>query len=224
QETPFYDYQTPTGPTRNASDGDAESPFFESTVSTSIIFQSQYSNRPRSTSPVKRSTLELLQKPVKFIRMDELKVEENIQKTFNRIFDISYGDKFIPNAVEKETRASGQRAMSGWFLEHLDGKAAYYMEELAALLKINDAARYPEKGGARESAWNLNIHGPLLELALKPLKSLKRELLTYARISPPFIPELRTDSFYDIISSKMVDFGIHSATYQQGLNAVPHNK
>ncbi|KAJ0133503.1 hypothetical protein HZ326_18579 [Fusarium oxysporum f. sp. albedinis] len=176
---------------------------------------SQSSNRSRSTSPVKRSTLELLQKPVNFIRMDELKVEENIQKTFNRIFDISYGDKFIPNAVEKETRASGQRAMSGWFLEHLDGKTAYYMEELAALLKINDAARYPEKGGARESAWNLDIHGPLLELALKQLKSLKRELLTHARISPPFIPELRTDSFYDIISCKMVDFGIHSATYQQ---------
>ncbi|EXL67923.1 hypothetical protein FOPG_15974 [Fusarium oxysporum f. sp. conglutinans race 2 54008] len=114
--------------------------------------------------------------------------------------------------------------MSGWFLEHLDGKTAYYMEELAALLKINDAARYPEKGGARESAWNLDIHGPLLELALKQLKSLKRELLTHARISPPFIPELRTDSFYDIISCKMVDFGIHSATYQQGLDAVPHNK
>ncbi|KAK2470020.1 hypothetical protein H9L39_18397 [Fusarium oxysporum f. sp. albedinis] len=38
QETPFYDNQTPTGPTRNASDGDAESPFFKSTVSTSIIF------------------------------------------------------------------------------------------------------------------------------------------------------------------------------------------
>ncbi|KAK2469557.1 hypothetical protein H9L39_18828 [Fusarium oxysporum f. sp. albedinis] len=185
QDTPFYDNQTPTGPTRNASDGDAESPFFKSTVSTSIIFHISI---------------------------------------FKSIFDISYGDKFIPNAVEKETRASGQRAMSGWFLEHLDGKTAYYMEELAALLKINDAARYPEKGGARESAWNLDIHGPLLELALKQLKSLKRELLTHARISPPFIPELRTDSFYDIISCKMVDFGIHSATYQQGLDAVPHNK
>ncbi|KAI3570698.1 hypothetical protein IWW34DRAFT_796453 [Fusarium oxysporum f. sp. albedinis] len=85
---------------------------------------SQSSNRFRSTSPVKRSTLELLQKPVKFIRMDELKVEENIQKTFNRIFDISYGDKFIPNAVEKEIRASGQRAISGWFLEQSDDKIA----------------------------------------------------------------------------------------------------
>jgi hypothetical protein len=60
---------------------------------------------------------------------------------------------------------------------------------------------------------------------------LKRELLAHARISPPFIPELRTDSFYDIISSKMIDFGITvqpSASTAQHiskvLNAVPHNK
>ncbi|KAI3567896.1 hypothetical protein IWW34DRAFT_812463 [Fusarium oxysporum f. sp. albedinis] len=162
QDTPFYDNQTPTGPTRNASDGDAESPFFKSTS----------------------------------------------KKTYRRHLTGSSISHMATNSyltqLRKRTRASGQRAMSGWFLEHLDDKTAYYMEELAALLKINDAARYPEKGGARESAWNLDIHGPLLELALKQLKSLKRELLTHARISPPFIPELRTDSFYDIISYNLI--------------------
>ncbi|KAF4340975.1 exostosin 3 [Fusarium beomiforme] len=231
QETPFNDNQTPTGPARTLRMAMPSRPFSNPPSLPPSSSTSQSSNRSRSTSPVKRSTLELLQKPVKFIPMDELTVEENIQKTFNRIFDISYGDKFIPNAVEKEIRASGQRAMSGWFFEHSDDKTAYYMEELAALLKIKDAARYLEKGGAHESAWNLDIHGPLLELALKPFKSLKRELLTHARISPPFIPELRTDSFYDIISSKMIDFGITvqpSASTAQHiskvLNAVPHNK
>ncbi|KAF5970394.1 exostosin 3 [Fusarium coicis] len=227
QEPPFDDNQTPTGPARMLRKVMPSRPFSNPPSLPPSSSTSQSSNRSRSTSPVKRSTLELLQKPVNFIPMDELKVEENLHKTFNRIFDISYGDEFIPNAVEKEIRASGQRAMPGWFFEHSDDKTAYYMEELAALLKIKDAARYLEKGGAHESAWNLDIHGPLLELALKPFKSLKRELLTHARISPPFIPELRTDSFYDIVSSKMIDFGITvqpSASTAQYISKVQSNR
>ncbi|KAF5709061.1 exostosin 3 [Fusarium mundagurra] len=142
QETPFDDNQTPTGPARTLRMAMPSRPFSNPPSLPPSSSTSQSSNRSRSTSPVKRSTLELLQKPVKFIPMHELKVEENIQKTFNRIFDISYGDEFIPNAVEKEIQASGQRAMSGWFFEHSDDKTTYYMKELAALLKIKDTARF----------------------------------------------------------------------------------
>ncbi|KAF4452149.1 exostosin 3 [Fusarium austroafricanum] len=231
QDTPFDDNQTPTGPARTLRMTIPTRPFSNPPTLPPSSSTSRSSNHSRSTSPVKRATLELLQKPVTFIPIDELKIQENIQNAFNRIFDISYGNKFIPRAIEKEIRASGQRIISGWFFEHSDDRTAQYVEELAALLKIKDTARYLEKGGAHESAWNLDVHGPLLELALKPFKSLKRELLTQARISPPFIPEIKTGSFYDIISSKMIDFGVtvkpSTSTAQHIsniLNTVPHNK
>ncbi|KAF4951268.1 hypothetical protein FSARC_12967 [Fusarium sarcochroum] len=231
QDTPFDDNQTPTGPSRTLRMTIPTRPFSNPPTLPPSSSASLPSNRSRSTSPVKRDTLALLKKPVQFIPMEDMKVEENMQKAFNRIFDISQGDRFIPNAAEQEVRTSTQRTMLGWFFEHSDDKTTYHMEELAALLKIRAAAKSRQKGGAAESAWNLDVHGPLLELALKPFRSLNREILTHARISRPFVPEMRTDSFYNMISSKMIDFGItvqpsvstaqHIRTV---LDAVPHDK
>jgi hypothetical protein len=158
-------------------------------------------------------------------------VQENMQKVFDRIFDISHGDKFIPNTVKNEIKTSSQRILSGWFFEHSDDKIEYHMEELATLVEIKEAAKSRQTLGASESAWNVDVHGPLLKLALKPFESLNREILTHARISTPFVPDMRMDSFYDMMSSKMIDWGItvrpSASTVQhisKVLDGLPHNK
>jgi hypothetical protein len=61
---------------------------------------------------------------------------------------------------------------------------------------------------ASEAAWNLEVYGPLLKLALVPFPSLCRDLLTTARISKPYIPEMHAASAYDCTRAKMVDWGV----------------
>lgn len=58
----------------------------------------------------------------------------------------------------------------------------------------------------REAAWNLEVHGPLLKLALTSFPSLRRDLLTTAHISKPFIPDMHAASAYDCTRAKMVDW------------------
>ncbi|TVY60590.1 hypothetical protein Focb16_v003160 [Fusarium oxysporum f. sp. cubense] len=121
--------------------------------------------------------------------------------------------------------------MSHWFFEHPSSKASDYEIELATLREIQHAAISRQTQGASESASNVDVHGPLLKLALKPFPSLQREIITHANISKPFVPEMRTDSYYDITKSKMIDWGITvsppAATAQhisKIIDSVPHNK
>ncbi|KAH6980499.1 hypothetical protein EDB80DRAFT_783578 [Ilyonectria destructans] len=48
----------------------------------------------------------------------------------------------------------------------------------------------------------------LLKLALAPFQFLYREILTHARISKLFVPEMKASSHYDFTRSKMIDWGI----------------
>ncbi|KAG8664458.1 uncharacterized protein FPOAC1_013796 [Fusarium poae] len=103
-------------------------------------------------SPVKRSTLELLQKPVNFVPTIRSHFRDNMQETYNSISDIADGEKFIPNAAQKELEVSDEEIRSRYLLDHPDNETLSYMEEHAALVKIKEAAVSRQIQGASESA------------------------------------------------------------------------
>lgn len=189
----------------------------------SLPSSSSASNRSRSISPVKQSTLKLLKKPVDFVVIKKSLFRGIMHKTYKRISDIADGDKFIPHAVLKELDASDEDIRERYFFSHPDDKTQSYMEELAAIREIQQVAKSRKDLGASESAWNVDVHGPLMKLALKDFERVNREILTQARISPSFVPEMRMDSCYHIMSSKMIDWGITvrpSATTAQHISRV----
>ncbi|KAF5230267.1 hypothetical protein FAUST_9888 [Fusarium austroamericanum] len=126
--------------------------------------------------------------------MKKSHLPKHMHKTYDTIFSTAHGNNFIPNAVQEELKDSDED-----ILPH---------NELAALREIQDAAISRQTQGASESAWNVDVHGPLLKLAFKPFRSLKREIITHANISKPFVPEVRTDSYYNVTKSKMIDWGV----------------
>ncbi|KAI5455738.1 hypothetical protein BGZ63DRAFT_397858 [Mariannaea sp. PMI_226] len=219
QDTPF-DEQTPTGPARRHQKTIPTRPFSNPP---SLPSSSSASNRSRSISPVKQSTLKLLKKPVDFVVIKKSLFRGIMHKTYKRISDIADGDKFIPQAVLKELEASDEDIRERYFFSHPDDKTQSYMEELDAIREIQQVAKSRKDLGASESAWNVDVHGPLMKLALKDFERVNREILTQARISPPFIPEMRMDSCYNIMSSKMIDWAITarpSATTAQHISRV----
>ncbi|KAG5753494.1 hypothetical protein H9Q70_003894 [Fusarium xylarioides] len=204
QDAPL-DEQTPTGPTRRLQMTIPTRPFSNPP---SLPSSSSTSNRSRSISPVKQSTLKLFKKPVDFVVIKKSLFRGIMQKTYKKISDIADGEKFIPQAVLEELDASDEDIRERYFFSHPSDKTQSYIEELAVIREIQQVAKSRKDLGASESAWNVDVHGPLMKLALKDFGCANREILTQARISPPFIPEMRTDSCYNIISSKMIDWGI----------------
>lgn len=166
-------------------------------------------------SPVKRSTLQLLKKPIHYVSIDDdptTQLPDDILPTYDRITDIVNREGFLPRAVEEKIRAIHRKntVKNHWFFDHAedDGSAAHHMQEFIALCDIEQAAKACQTEEASESAWNLEVHGPLLKLALAPFPSLSRDILTQARISKPFVPEMQAASHYDFTRSKMIDWGI----------------
>ncbi|KAL3588066.1 hypothetical protein FPOAC2_13965 [Fusarium poae] len=75
-----------------------------------------------------------------------------MQETYNSISDIADGEKFIPNAAQKELEVSDEEIRSRYLLDHPDNETLSYMEEHAALVKIKEAAVSRQIQGASESA------------------------------------------------------------------------
>lgn len=233
QDSPFDDKQTPTGPARTNKLPPMALPTRPLTGQVPSL-SSASSNRSRSTSPVKRSTLQLLNKPVYFVPLEKnpsKQLQENILKTYRRISDIVSNENFLPRAVEQDIEASYGKTRSYWYFDHADDQTSVHMQELAALREIEQAAISRQIQEASESAWNVDVHGPLLKLALAPFPSLSREILTHASISKPFVPEMRSECYYDMTQSKMIDWGItvrpSSSTSQQiskVLDGLPNNQ
>ncbi|CVL08888.1 uncharacterized protein FMAN_14119 [Fusarium mangiferae] len=230
QGNPFDD-QTPTGPSRALQMSIPSRPFSNPPTLPPSSSASGASNYSRSSSPVKRSTLELLQKPVRFIPMKKSHLPKHIHKTYDTIFSTAHGNNFIPNAVREDLKDSDEDILPQWFFEHPASKTPEYNNELVALREIQDAAISRQTQSASESAWNIDVHGPLLKLALKPFPSLKREIITHANISKPFVPEVRTDSYYNMTKSKMIDWGVTVSPSEATakhiskiVDNLPHNK
>ncbi|OBS15870.1 hypothetical protein FPOA_12400 [Fusarium poae] len=136
-DSPLNDNQTPTGPARTLRMTIPTRPFLKP---------------PSLPPPVKRSTLELLQKPVNFVPTIRSHFRDNMQETYNSISDIADGEKFIPNAAQKELEVSDEEIRSRYLLDHPDNETLSYMEEHAALVKIKEAAVSRQIQGASESA------------------------------------------------------------------------
>lgn len=173
------------------------------------------SRTSRSSSPVKRSTLQLLKKPVHYVPIEDdptTQLPEDILPTYDRIVDITvHHTSFLPRAVEDEVIATHRRNMIKpyMFFDHDgDESLAQHKRELETLRDIEKAANECQTEEACEAAWNLEVHGPLLKLALDPFPSLSRHILTHARISKPFVPEMRDESAYDFTRTKIVDWGV----------------
>ncbi|KAF4472843.1 exostosin 3 [Fusarium albosuccineum] len=227
----FDDNQTPTGPARTLQMRIPTRPLSNPPILAPSSSASIPSSRSRSSSPVKRATLELLKKPVFFVPIKKAQLQDNMHETYERIFDITDGNEFIPKSVQDDMKASHDTIRGRWFFDHPEEETSAYKNELATLREIQEAAISRQRQGASESAWNVDVHGPLLKLALKPFESLKREILTHASISKPFVPEMRTESYYDMTKSKMIDWGItirpSGSTAQhisKVLDTLPHHK
>lgn len=184
-------------------------PLLRQTPSLSSTSSTRSSNT-HPASPVKRSTLQLLKKPVHYVPIADdptTQLSENILPTYDRIIDISNHESFLPRAVEEEVRTTHRGVRERWFFDNDDPSPAH-VHDFALLRDIKQAAEACRAQGASEAAWNVDVHGPLLKLALAPFPSLSRDILTHARISKPFIPEMKASSPYDFTRSKMIDWGV----------------
>ncbi|KAF5023709.1 hypothetical protein F66182_4230 [Fusarium sp. NRRL 66182] len=210
QDSPFDQDRTPVAPPRmSATINLPARPLCSRTPSLSSV-----SSNGRSLSPVKKSTLQRLEKPVYFVPIDDDPVQqlpEDILAVHDSITEvIDDRIKFIPRAVQGELRNTYRQTKlrPHYFFAHDDDKTPAHIGELAALRKIEQAAKRCHVEEASEAAWNVDVHGPLLELALEPFPSLSRHVLTQARISRPFVPKMKATSHYDFTRSKMIDWGI----------------
>ncbi|KAH6868975.1 hypothetical protein B0T10DRAFT_569138 [Thelonectria olida] len=187
----------------------------QSSTNASSTQSGSRASHTRSGSPVKRSTLDLLKKPLRFITMNvdpTGQLPEDITSLYDRIVGITlHREDFLPRSVEPDLTATHRRGTlrPGWFFD--DGAAdttARHKEEYKALCNILEAADICKVETAAESTWNLEVHGPLLKLAFEPFPSLRRDLLTAARISKPFLPEMQAGTMYDYTRAKMIDMGV----------------
>lgn len=159
---------------------------------------------------MKPSTLQLLKKPVHYVSIADdptTQLSEDILPTYDRIIDISNHENFLPRVVEEELRATHRGVRERWFFDD-DDPSSNHLHEFAVLREIEQVAEACRAQGASEAAWNVDLHGPLLKLALAPFQSLSRDILTHARISKPFVPEMKASSYYDFTRSKIIDWGI----------------
>ncbi|KAK5999123.1 hypothetical protein PT974_01512 [Cladobotryum mycophilum] len=150
-----------------------------------------------------------LDKPVTFAALHDNATEQlpdDVRQLYNRIYDIAVGrDAFLPHLAHEEIcAAAGRSIKSSWFtkphpLDDINTRLRC-LREVEELRRIVAVARECLQVARSEAAWNLDVHGPLLSLALELHPSVKRELATTAYIADSFLPSGTSGD------SKMVDF------------------
>ncbi|EFZ03046.2 Methyltransferase type 11 [Metarhizium robertsii ARSEF 23] len=212
--------KTPTARSRDASDLPyrlSNPPSFAASESSAA--SSRYSKSPsrRSGSPTKRFHLQALKKPVFYMPLYDNATDQlpaDVQKLYSRIYQIAVErDAFLPHIIRDEIcAATGRHIKGSWFTTSpteqgsmsRDEDRSIALKELEKLKDIVSDARDSQALNRSEASWNMEVHGPLLKLALKPFSSVKRELATTARILPPFVPT--SDGAGQAVESKMIDF------------------
>lgn len=194
----------------------------------STIWSAQGPSRSsRSRSPIRCSTLELLDKPVYYVPIKDdpsEQLSEAVLPMYDRIVDITlHRERFLPRAVEKEIMAAYRR---NWILPHMffddegdDDLSAQHAKELIMLSEMVQAAEKCQTEEASEEAWHLKVHGPLLKLGFDPFPSLSRHILAQARISKQFAPEMRGHYPLDFTRPsthlyEMTDRSVNQTTYR----------
>ena len=143
--------------------------------------------------------------------------------------EVQEGNMQEGNDTQKETQESGSQDLL-W--RKPTTPRAIAIAELDALLDIKNIADECLRLGHSEASWNLEVHGPLLKLAVSQHRCVRRELLTTASISSPFVPAMRARGGDDFAASKMVDFALWlaisrtdplAAAIRDAVNALPYN-
>ncbi|KAL5866332.1 hypothetical protein ACKVWC_011493 [Pyricularia oryzae] len=155
----------------------------------SIWFRSD--PRRRSVSPVKKtSDLRKLAIPTTLTPLTAPKKQlpPSMLAICKRIEDIiHYGDPFAPAEVRSTIndimQVAGEREWpTGWFEQQADTGGAVAERELEAIFEIQNLAAECSSEKVSEATWNLEVHGPLLKLAMTPIRGVSRHLITTARI------------------------------------------
>ncbi|KAM0549226.1 hypothetical protein ACHAPJ_009536 [Fusarium lateritium] len=169
----------------------------------------------RSASPVKRSTLELLKKPLYYVPIENDptgQLPDDVVSLYDKLISITlHRENFLPKTLRPELEGLHRKGTirPGWYHE-VDGDESRlrHAREFHELYHLQEEARICKSEKAAEVAWNLEVHAPLLKLAFDPFPSLGRDLLVTARISKPFLPEMQDATIYDYTRAKMVDLGV----------------
>ncbi|KAJ4215697.1 hypothetical protein NW759_009557 [Fusarium solani] len=173
--------------------------------------QSSASSGRRSTSPAKRTqNLRYLEKPVLYMALEDdanQQLPMDVTSLYDRIYDITVDHYcFLPHQVRSQLNSlTGRKLRDTWFTNDSSQDASPVQTELDALREIERDARECMRRGSCEGAWNVDVHAPLLKLAMAPYTEIRREVVTSARIASPFLPQ--TDVGVDV-ESKMIDFAL----------------
>ncbi|EHA47154.1 hypothetical protein MGG_17644 [Pyricularia oryzae 70-15] len=106
------------------------------------------------------------------------------------------GDPFAPaevqSAINDIMQAAGEREWpAGWFEQQADTGGAVAERELERILEIQTLAAECSSEKVSEATWNLEVHGPLLKLAMTAIRGVSRHLITTARIESKWLPITR---------------------------------
>ncbi|OIW22439.1 hypothetical protein CONLIGDRAFT_563285, partial [Coniochaeta ligniaria NRRL 30616] len=186
-------------------------------------------SRARSLSPTKKTqNLVALKKPIHYVALEDNAADQlpaDVRGLYNRLYDITveHEDIFPWQARDEIIQAAGRRFKDSWFYgrddrTHIstvgesDEPAGHHraaaVAELAALRELEVAASECRDQGRSEAAWNLEVHGPLLQLGLANHKYVRRELITTAQITKAFLPPMGDYAVADYADEKMVDFAL----------------
>ncbi|KAL5866422.1 hypothetical protein ACKVV1_011425 [Pyricularia oryzae] len=156
--------------------------------------------RRRSVSPVKKTNdLRKLAIPTTLTPLTAPKKQlpPSMLTIYKRIEDIMhYGDPFAPaevqSAINDIMQAAGEREWpAGWFEQQADTGGAVAERELERILEIQTLAAECSSEKVSEATWNLEVHGPLLKLAMTAIRGVSRHLITTARIESKWLPITR---------------------------------
>ncbi|KAJ9150176.1 hypothetical protein NKR19_g5320 [Coniochaeta hoffmannii] len=186
----------------------------------------------RSTSPTKKmQSLLALRKPILPVSLEEGELPSDISELYDRLLSITDEHRDIFPAVVRDeiNKAAGSRRRfpDSWFRmveartdravpataatdaelpAPTERQAAEAAAEFVLLQKIKSRAIECRNLAMSEAAWNLEVHGPLLEHALGPCPHVRRHLVTSAQIAKPFVPLMADHALADFAEKKMVDF------------------
>ncbi|KPM37983.1 hypothetical protein AK830_g8584 [Neonectria ditissima] len=155
-------------------------------------------SKRRRQSPSKRrqtmASLAQLKRPIKLVNPEDMitALPNDAHGLYYNLLAVSSKSAILPNALQKLMNPAVARQVLP-FMWQTDDKpqeqdevlARGYSDMLDILQEAKDATRY-NKG---ESAWNGQVHYPLLKLALSSFASVKAETITNAHIFKPFRPE-----------------------------------
>ncbi|KAH7140499.1 hypothetical protein B0J13DRAFT_624379 [Dactylonectria estremocensis] len=157
-------------------------------------------SKRRRQSPFKRrqtmASLAQLKRPIKLINPEEMitALPNDAHSLYYNLLAVSSKSAIVPSGLQKMMSSVAMLQILPFMWQMDDHQqeqanegtlAREYSDMLSILREAKDATQF-NKG---ESAWNGQVHYPLLKLALSSFESVQAETITNAHIFKPFRPE-----------------------------------